>query len=294
MSGTGPPSYYDPNPGDLYASQEHHANRRLYEHGASEYDRQQAANRIGGMHALAQELDNQQAVYRLEMQQRAYQGLPPFPSAPVTPMAAPLPGAVTEPIIFPGFNGEFPRRALDAVAFEALLQHETRVQSRPAPAPKPTPMRQPQAAAPVAAYEPKTVYEPKPMVSRRVAVIAVAVVVLAIIGLYQLFSYDITLSEMGISDKTKVTWSQETDSYGNTYRVTSFDVHTTNDSSEEREVKFCAREHSNSKDTCVTYTVRPGRYTYGVMTRKTKLGREDEAPIGSNARIVEIDGHNVR
>jgi hypothetical protein len=258
MSGIGPPSYYDPNPGNLYASQEHHADQRLFEHGVSEYDRQQYANQIGGMHAEAQRRDAELA-QRLADQQRRH--------------AAGEYGSATAPS--------------SAASF------------------RPTPVRQPLADVPKAVYQPPphAVYRPEPGKRVRSVIVVVALIVLAIVGLawaintaYRHATRDVTLTEMGIQDQSKASWSWDNGTaveYG--FHVVTFYLNTENTSDEERKVKFCSRKEPGTTDNCYSYKVAPhSTWKQKVTMKHARFGLDEQNTIGPDARIVKIDGYHVR
>jgi hypothetical protein len=157
-----------------------------------------------------------------------------------------------------------------------------------------------QQARPAAAIAAPSTPAPRPASNSRsvhpgvVAVIVlVAFAILVAIG-YAVFkrTVPVTPAEMGIQTTSTVTWSQYPE-YGDKIQFAAFEVVTTNTSSEERTVTYCARQYPDSGDACIAYKVPPQSAKRAFETRSVGVGRGSDAINGPNNRVVKIDGRYV-
>jgi hypothetical protein len=131
-------------------------------------------------------------------------------------------------------------------------------------------------------------------------VVVICLVVLALLGaavfaVYKHATKTVTLAQMGVQDRTYVTWSIETDPSGYPSHVVNFNVSTANDSDQVRKVRFCARKEPGTTDNCLHYKVGPHGTSQFVITQiHARYGLDEKNTIGADARIVEIDGFDVR
>ena len=139
-----------------------------------------------------------------------------------------------------------------------------------------------------------------PEKSRSGLVGAICLVLLLLAGVavagnvYHHATKEVTLAEMGIEDKSYASWSIGDSASIQPWSIT-INVHTINNSDEERKIKFCARKDKGWTDNCYTYNVPPHRTMRGPVTiRHASHGLDDQNITGTNARVVKVDGFKVR
>jgi hypothetical protein len=137
-----------------------------------------------------------------------------------------------------------------------------------------------------------------PTRSRTVMAVLICVVVLAVLGAivsaaYQHFTREVTLAQMGIQDKSYVTWSEDPTATLLSHVVT-FNIYTTNSSDEERKVRFCARKEPGTTDNCFTYKLKPHTTVKGVVSKTAQYAVDEQNTTGLNEKVVKVDGFKVR
>jgi hypothetical protein len=127
-------------------------------------------------------------------------------------------------------------------------------------------------------------------------VVAIVLVVLVILGALGNAAFKrivhVSPARAGIHTASSVTWSQYPQ-YGDKIAFVEFRIDVTNTSGQERKVRYCARQYSDSRDACINFKAPPHSTTEVIEQRSVGVERNRDMLAGPLKRVVRIDGHYV-